>query len=205
MGPPALAMVVAGVGAPLLARRIRPSYVVAGALSFSALGYLMLSQIGGGEANVAMVVVGFSLSYLGLGTIAALGTNLVVGSAPPEKAGSASAMSETVQDLGVSLGIAILGSLATAIYRDIMLNRVPDDLTDAHRQAVSDSLRFALDVAGDVPSKVIKEAQGAFVAGFNGAAWFSVISVSILAVLAAVALRHVPSLGQTEHTPERSS
>ena len=205
MGPPALAMVVAGVGAPLLARRLRPGYVVAGALSLSVLGYLMLSQVGGGEANVAMVVFGFSLSYLGLGTIAALGTNLVVGSAPPQKAGSASAMSETVQDLGVSLGIAILGSLATAIYRNIMLNRVSDDLTDAHRQAVSDSLWSALDVADALPVKVIEEAQLAFIAGFNGAAWFSMISVSILAVLAAVALRHVPPLGQSEHTPERSS
>ncbi|MGO4841589.1 MFS transporter, partial [Rhizobiaceae sp. 2RAB30] len=122
MGPPALAMVVAGVTAPLIARRVRPGFVVAGALGLSVMGYLMLTQLDNSASGVTVVVGGFSLAYLGLGTIAALGTGLVVGSAPADKAGSASAMSETVQDLGVSLGVAVLGSLTTGIYRRSLLD-----------------------------------------------------------------------------------
>lgn len=119
MGPPAIAMVIGGIGAPLISRWVRPGYVVAIALGLSAFGYLMLSQLDGNINGLAVVVVGFSLAYLGLGTIAALGTDLVVGSAPAAKAGSAAAMSETVQDLGISLGIALLGSLT---FKHILLN-----------------------------------------------------------------------------------
>ena len=198
MGPPALAMVAAGVGAPLVARHIRPGFVVAGALALSVIGYLMLTQLGTDKTAVGLVVAGFSLAYLGLGTIAALGTGLVVGSAPPEKAGSASAMSETVQDLGVSLGIAILGSLATAIYRRMMLGGLPENLpTDAH-DAVSDSLWAASAIASDLPVGLIEEAQIAFVAGFHGAAIFSAISVTMLVILAALALRHVGTIGPSD-------
>ena len=198
MGPPALAMVAAGVGAPLIARRIRPGFVVAAALGLSVAGYLMLTQLGNDEVAVVLVVAGFSLAYLGLGTIAALGTALVVGSAPPEKAGSASAMSETVQDLGVSLGIAILGSLATAVYRRTMLDRLPDNLAKGAREAVSDSLWAASAIAPELPAGLIEEARIAFIAGFNGAAVFSALSVTVLVVLAAVALRHVGTIGQAD-------
>ena len=191
MGPPALAMVAAGVTAPLIARRVRPGFVVAGALGLSVAGYLLLTQLDNSASGVAIVVAGFSLAYLGLGTIAALGTDLVVGSAPADKAGSASAMSETVQDLGVSLGIAVLGSLATAIYRRVMLDRMPDHLGHEAQEAVGDSLWAASSVASQLPVGLMEEAQAAFTAGFSTAAMFSAVSVSLLAILAAVSLRHI--------------
>src|SRR5690606_39736827 len=109
MGFAALAMIAGGFTAPLIARRVRPGYVVAASLVLSAIGYILLTTIGSdASSGVALAVSGLALAYLGNGTIAALGTDLVVGSAPPEKAGSASAMTETVQDLGISLGIAVL-------------------------------------------------------------------------------------------------
>jgi DHA2 family multidrug resistance protein-like MFS transporter len=49
MGPPALAMVAAGIGAPLVARHVRPGFVVSGALALSVVGYLILAQLGGGR------------------------------------------------------------------------------------------------------------------------------------------------------------
>lgn len=191
MGPPALAMVAAGVAAPLVARRVRPGFVVAGALGLSVVGYLLLAQLANTTNGIVLVVAGFSLAYLGLGTIAALGTDLVVGSAPADKAGSASAMSETVQDLGVSLGIAVLGSLATVFYRGQMLDRIPEGLSAQTREAVGDSLWAASSVASDLPPGLIGDAQAAFTAGFSIAAAVSAAGVAILAVLAAVSLRRV--------------
>nr|WP_246088870.1 MFS transporter [Phreatobacter stygius] len=198
MGPPALAMVAAGVAAPLIARRVRPGFVVAGALGLSVVGYLMLTQLDNSASGVVIVVAGFSLAYLGLGTIAALGTDLVVGSAPADKAGSASAMSETVQDLGISLGIAVLGSLATAIYRRTMLGQIPESLGHQAREAVGDSLWAASSVASELPPGLIEEAQAAFTAGFGSAALFSAVGVAILAILAAVSLRHIGVVGGSE-------
>lgn len=113
MGPPALAMVVAAVGAPMVARRVRPGTVMAATLGLSLIGYALLATAGPGDR--VDVVIGFAFVYLGLGAIAALGTDIVVSAAPATKSGSAAALSETVQELGIAVGVALLGSLATAV------------------------------------------------------------------------------------------
>lgn len=191
MGPPALAMLVAGITAPLLARRIRPGYVIAGALWLSVVGYLMLTQLDHGPHGIALATASFSLVYLGLGTIAALGTDLVVGTAPAEKAGSASAMSETVQELGLAVGIAMLGSLTTAVYRIRMDDHVSVPMAQDIQRAVSDSLAGAHSVVQALPAGVLEQAQAAFVTGFNVAAATSAVSIAVLAALAAIMLRHI--------------
>ncbi|KQU86358.1 MFS transporter [Ensifer sp. Root31] len=195
MGMAALAMIAGGVIAPIIARYIRPGYVVAASLILSAVGYLLLTIVSDDASiGVTLAVSGLALAYLGNGTIAALGTDLVVGSAPPEKAGSAAAMTETVQDLGISIGIAVLGSVSTAVYRHMMVIHTPESLSDEAREAVSDSLWAALAVEPELPLGLIADAQAAFTTGFNSASAVSAISVAVLAVLAAVALRHVGRL-----------
>jgi MFS transporter, DHA2 family, multidrug resistance protein len=198
MGPPALAMLVAGITAPLLARRIRPGYVIAGALGLSVVGYLMLTQLDHAPHGIARVTASFSLVYLGLGTIAALGTDLVVGAAPAERAGSASALSETVQELGLAVGIATLGSLTTAIYRTRMADRVSDSMAQDIQRAASDSLAGALSVAQELPAGFLEQARAVFMTGFNVAAATSAVSIAILAALAATTLRHIGVGGGTD-------
>jgi DHA2 family multidrug resistance protein-like MFS transporter len=203
MGPPALAMLVAGIAAPLLTRRIRPGYVIAGALGLSVIGYLMLTQLDNAPYGVALVTASFSLVYLGLGTIAALGTDLVVSAAPAEKAGSASAISETVQELGIAIGIAMLGSLTTAIYRTQMADQLPDVLAQSIQQAVVDSLVGAASVAQELPPGLLDKAQAAFIVGFHATAATCATGVAILALSAAFTLRHigVDSDYQSESSP----
>lgn len=192
MGPPALMMVGAGIGAPLLARRFRPGLVVASALALSTIGYLMLARLSASAEAVHLAIAGFSLVYLGLGTIAALGTDLVVGAAPPTRAGSASAMSEMVQELGLALGVALLGSLATLLYRTRMAAS-PDiaasNLETGH--PALDSLSGAIDGATGVSPTVLENAREAFMHGLNITALTSGIVILLLALLSAVALRHV--------------
>ncbi|CDH23599.1 MFS transporter [Xenorhabdus bovienii] len=191
MGVAALAMIVGGIVSPLVARYIRPGFVVAGSLGLSAVGYLVLTQLGNNTYDVMIAVLGLALAYLGNGTIAALGTELVVGSAPPEKAGSASAMTETVQDLGISLGIAVLGSIASAVYRDTVSSQIPDDLANNIREIVSDSLWSASSITSELPADLLTEAQTAFTTGFHTAAAISAFSIALLAILAAVTLHRI--------------
>ena len=74
---------------------------------------------------------------LGLAPVFTLTTDLVVGSAPPERAGAASAISETSAEFGGALGIAIFGSIGVAIYRmmlgDALPTGVPVQAADAAR------------------------------------------------------------------------
>jgi DHA2 family multidrug resistance protein-like MFS transporter len=194
MGPPALGMFAAAITAPLLARRVRPGYVVAGTLAVSTVGYLLLTRVDG-AGSIALIVTGFALVYLGLGAIAALGTDLVVASAPSQVAGSASAMSETVQELGLAVGVATLGSLTTAVYRAQITGHLPTDLTAGPTTAVGDSLAAATAMAHQVPPGLLGQAKEAFTTGLNTAATLAGIAILALAVTSAAVLRHIHPIG----------
>ncbi|RNL87049.1 MFS transporter [Halostreptopolyspora alba] len=194
MGPPALMMLAAAIGAPLLARRVRPGYVVAGSLALSSVGYLLIGQISG-AGSIPGVVTGFGLVYLGLGALAALGTDLVVGAAPPDRAGSASAMSETAQELGVAVGIATLGSLATAVYRDRIAEDIPERLAPGLSEALGDTLAAAVAVERHLPSGVLQQAKESYTTGMNAASMLAGVAILALAALSAVTLRHIGSIG----------
>ncbi|MGA4838262.1 MFS transporter [Streptomyces sp. G45] len=194
MGPPALMMFAAAIGAPLVARRVSPAVVVAATLALSTVGYLLLTRVDA-EGGVALVVTGFGLVYLGLGAIAALGTDLVVGAAPPQKAGSASAMSETVQELGLALGVAVLGSLATAVYRDRVDGVIPAGTPPEVAGAVGDSLAGAVSHAHRMPAGWLDQAKAAATSGLHTAMLVAAGCTLVLSFLSAVVLRHVGVIG----------
>src|SRR6266487_2072372 len=88
---------------PLVARRIRPAYLIGAGLAVSVVGVLMLTRVGA-TSGLSTLVIGFAVINLGAGPLVSVGTDLVVGSAPPEKAGSAAAMNETSGEFGFALG-----------------------------------------------------------------------------------------------------
>jgi DHA2 family multidrug resistance protein-like MFS transporter len=114
--PMGLGVAAGTMTAPALARRAGQTTAIAGGLAASALGSLLLA-VAGGAAALPLVVTGITVLALGTGPLFALGTGLVVGSVPPERAGSAASMSETGNYLGGSLGIALLGAAAAVVYR----------------------------------------------------------------------------------------
>lgn len=163
--PSAGALVAGALLSPLLTRRFRPGTVIGGGLLVSAAGYLTLTQVGD-ATGLAGIVAGFTLAYAGSGPFDALGTDLVVGSAPREKAGAAASMSETVSEVGVALGVAVLGSVATAVQRN--------------------------QVAGDgsgIAAGTLGPAREALTSGLNTAAAVSAATVAVLAVFAVAVLR----------------
>lgn len=178
-----LAMLVAAISAPLLTRRFPVGRVVTGALLFSVLGYLMLAWVDA-EARTIQVVSGFALIYLGLGAIAALGTDLVVAAAPTGKAGSAASLSETVQELGVALGVAILGSLSGSLYRICAAEQL-----GALSTAVNESLWQAVSVADQLPAGVLKQAREIFTQSLNLTALITAVGIGLLAMVPVITLR----------------
>ncbi|KAF0804543.1 major facilitator transporter [Alcanivorax xiamenensis] len=184
MGPPALAMLVAAISAPLLARRFPVGQIVAGALLLSVLGYLTLAGVDA-EARTIQVVSGFALVYLGLGAIAALGTDLVVAAAPADKAGSAASLSETVQELGVALGVAMLGSLSSGLYRI----GAAEHFAGTASAAVKESLWQAVSSADRLPAGVLDQARDIFTQGLNLTALITAVGIGVLAMVPIIALR----------------
>jgi MFS transporter, DHA2 family, multidrug resistance protein len=131
--------------------------------------------------------------YLGLGAIAALGTDMVVGAASASKSGSAAAMSETVQELGIAVGVALLGSLSTVLYTAHMT--APADAAPEVAERLTGSLSGALSVSDQVAAEVVQAAQESFTTGVNIASAVAGLAIVVATVLCLMALRHVRTLG----------
>ncbi len=114
--PSAVAVAAGSNLAPLLARRFAPGLVVAGGLVLMVCGFVTMAQLDTGSP-LAQLVVASVVIHLGIGPAMPLLTETVVGAAPPERAGAASALNHTGNELGGALGLGLLGTLATAVYR----------------------------------------------------------------------------------------
>ncbi|NOT99370.1 MAG: hypothetical protein HOO97_09820 [Sideroxydans sp.] len=93
-------------------------------------------------------------------------TEMIIGSAPPERAGSAAAMSETCGELGGALGIAILGSLGIMLYRYLIADAFPDGMSAevmAHAKlSFNDAVNAMQPLAEPIKSQVLAKAEEAF-------------------------------------------
>ncbi|WP_158883404.1 MFS transporter [Amycolatopsis anabasis] len=196
--PSALCAIAGNMVAPVLTRRIRPAYVVAGSLVLSAVGLVLLMRaesVGG----LAMVVAGYTIAFGAISPTGAVNTDLVVGSAPPEKAGSAASLSETTGEFGISLGVAILGSIGLAVYRgqvhDTVPSGVPADVADATRETITGATAAADRLPDPVGNALIDPAREAFTSGLNVVTGISAAAVIAFALLSLVTLRHVRPSG----------
>ncbi len=199
--PSGVGMVIASMIAPMFATRFRPANVIAVGLGAAAIGYVLL-MMAGSSGGLALVVVGIIITSAGSGPQAALTTNLVLGSAPPEKAGSAASMSETSGELGMAMGVAVMGSVATAVYGAYLVDGISGDVPADAVSTAGESLVSAVNVAADLPpaqsAELLGAAREAFTTGMNTVAGISAALVAAVAVLAVVVLRHVPPTGSAE-------
>jgi DHA2 family multidrug resistance protein-like MFS transporter len=134
---------------------------------------------------------------IGLAPVITLATELIVGSAPPEQAGAATGMSETSGELGGALGIAILGSIGTAVYRaevaDAVPSGVPTEVADAARDTLGGALAIAQTLPGELAAAVVTAAQVAFVDALHLVAAVAAVGAVVTAIAAAAALWKVPA------------
>ncbi|NTU78667.1 MAG: MFS transporter [Chloroflexales bacterium] len=206
--PGALASIAGSNVAPVLARHLRPAYVVAGGLALAALGFALMVPIG--TASLGLVVAGWSIISLGFGLTFTISTDLVVGSAPPERAGAASAITETGAELGGALGIAVLGTLGMAVYRGRVAATLPPDTPSAAAAAAQDTLGTVVAQAARLPDGVgdalLAAARAAFTQGLQLLALIAAVVMAGLVVVALVMLRDVaiggePAAHMDDHAP----
>jgi len=161
----------------------------------------VLTQVGASADGGLPLLIGASVTVsLGLAPVFGLTTELIVGSAPPDKAGAASAISETGAQQGGALGIAILGSVGVAVYGGELRRELPADLL----AETADMLGAAVDVAHrlspEIAAVVVDVSRVAFVDGMHAVAGMVAIVAVGLAALAFTALR-----SQTRGPPARTS
>jgi DHA2 family multidrug resistance protein-like MFS transporter len=206
MLPSSLGFIVGSLLTPLLVRRARPAFVMAAGMVLAAVGFGLLTQLDG--TGLAVLVIGSVVFSLGSAPMTTLATDLMVGTAPPERAGAASGISETSSELGGALGIAILGSIGTAVYRGQMTDAVPAAVPGAAAAAARDTLGGAVEAAGQLPDQLgtalLDAAREAFTQGVQLSFAISAAVAIGIAILVAALLRHVGAGSEPEEQPAPS-
>jgi DHA2 family multidrug resistance protein-like MFS transporter len=151
MLPASLGFIVGSLLTPLLVRRARPGLVMAGGMVLAAVGFGLLTRVDG-TAGLAVLVTGSVVLSLGSAPMTTLATDLMVGTAPPERAGAASGIAETSSEFGGALGIAILGVIGTAVYRGQVADAVPAGIPPQAADAARDTLGGAVAADGSSPT-----------------------------------------------------
>ena len=186
------AFVVGSLLTPVIVRRFRPGSVIAAGLAISTVGFAMLSRVNG-SSGLALIVCATVVYSLSLAPVFTLANDTVIGTAPPERAGSAAAISETCSELGGALGIAILGSIGAALYRGALPDAVPSSVPPEAAEAARATLGGALAVAAKLPehpgAALRGAAREAFTQGLQLTAVVSAVTVMVTAVVAAVLRR----------------
>jgi DHA2 family multidrug resistance protein-like MFS transporter len=138
-------------------------------------------------------------------------TNILLGAAPPEKAGSAASLSETGGEFGIALGVASLGTLGTVVYRHELAANLPTDVPSAVADAARDSITAATTAAQGLPggaaADLMDVAGTAFASGLSVVAIVGTVLFTAMAVATAVVLREPAAAGgepAPQPAPERA-
>jgi DHA2 family multidrug resistance protein-like MFS transporter len=202
--PSALGFIVGSNLAPRLLRHLRPAWVIGAGLGMGAVGLGVLTQVGGSHQGDLVILGGASLLVsLGLAPVFTATTDLVVSSAPPQRAGAASGISETGAELGGALGIAILGSIGVAVYRGQLADTLPAGIPAQAAAVARDTLGGAVGVAARLPASagvaLVDAAREAFARGMQLTVSLSATVAVVVAVMATILLREVPVPAEAEH------
>ena len=194
--PSGLGFIAGSMLAPMLARRMRPTRVIACGFGVAAAGFVILTQIGRTQGP-SVVVTAYVILSLGLSPVFTMATDLIVGTAPPERAGMAAALSETSTEFGGALGIAILGSLVTTVYRSMMASWVPLDVPSAAAETARDTLGAAAAVAASSSERtaaaLLETARAAFTEAVVLTAMVSAALAIVATIVTATVLRAADS------------
>ena len=182
--------------------------MIGAGLALAAVGLGVLTQVGGSpDADLAILVGASLVVSLGLAPVFTATTDLIVASAPPERAGAASGISETGAELGGALGIAILGSIGMAVYRASWPTRsrraIPAEAAAVARDTLGGAVGVASQLGGQAGAALVEAAREAFVQGLQLTVALSAAVAVGVAVMAAVLLRGVPAGPRPSPTSSR--
>lgn len=194
MLPAAILQTAASLVVPSLSRKLKPSVFTSLGLCVSVIGFCVLLLVQGRD-GVALMALGTMLLGVGIMPVMIMGTDLVVSSVPPAKAGAAAATSETAAELGMALGIAVIGSVGAVIYQQYMAARLPDGLTPEQIEIASDTLGGALAVIKQLPPDTAQAllivVQDGFASALHVNSLIGAVIMASAAVLTATCLRQV--------------
>jgi DHA2 family multidrug resistance protein-like MFS transporter len=186
MLPWTIGFIIGSLLTPVFIRYVKPVRVMIIGFVLATIGYAILLQLEYLPPLLALVM-GSVITSISMAPVFTLTTDFILNSAPPEKTGVASAISETSAEMGGALGIAILGSIGTAIYRLKLADDLPASIPGSSVDAAEDTLGAAL-----IEATNLKEDGGALMMiakeSFTDALQFILLISSILCAILAIVI-----------------
>ena len=197
--PFAIAMGAASPVSPILAKRFGTRVVIPAGMALMGLGLLDLSTAGV-RTGYLPIAIAIAVMGAGMGLVMAPASTTIMDTVPAHQAGAGSAINDTIREVGGALGVAIVGSLAAAVYRSrlgstLATARTPGAVAHQATGSVAAADAVGAHVGGPVGSELVTAAHSAFVdamaMGIRVAA--AVALVSALAAVFALPRRRGPA------------
>lgn len=180
--PWSLGFMVGSLLAPRLTRHWPAGTVVVLGLAATTAGFVLLA-FSDGAGRLPLLVFSTVVMSLGLSPVFTVVNELILTAAPPERAGAASALSETSAEFSGALGIAAFGSLGTALYQQGLSASLPGPLPPELMRTALATLAGALAVAQELPA-----AAGTALAAAARTVYTEVLQATALLAAAVTAL-----------------
>lgn len=191
MLPMALLMMPTSALTPRLTQRIGSRLTILLGLVVSSVGLVVLALSASVEGGYMSVLPGLLLIGLGTGLTMTPSTTEITESLPIDKQGVASALNDTTREVGGALGIALLGAVVAAGYRNGMgpaIAGLPDEIATPAREGIGTALGIAHspDIDPGVAARIVDAAQHAFVDAWVQAMWSGIALVVVAFIYVAV-------------------
>ncbi|MFJ6573370.1 MFS transporter [Streptomyces sp. NPDC091292] len=182
--PMALLMMAASGLAPRVAERAGGRATMAAGILLGGAGLALMATFVSVDGGYLSVLPGMLAMGIGMGLTMTPSTEAITGALPRERQGVASALNDVTREFGTALGVALLGALLAAGYRnaiDSRLDAVPEDAAATAREGIANAVALA-DRTGPQAQALIRAAQESFVEGWQRAMWAGVVVMAALFV-----------------------
>jgi MFS family permease len=154
MLPLSLALILVAPAVPRFAPNASPRRVARlGLLLLAGAALLLAALLGENPADAGIVTVPFLLLGAGLGLLASQLGNVIVSSEPVERSGEVGGLQYTAQNLGASLGTALIGAVVIGTLATQLLQGIEDS------PAVSGSVEQAAGIQIEAGVEFVSDAQ----------------------------------------------
>jgi EmrB/QacA subfamily drug resistance transporter len=186
--PMAVAMMTASGLAPRLSTKAGPRATMSAGIALTGGGLALMALFVSVDNGYLSILPGIIVMGFGMGLAMVPSTEAITLSLPREKQGVASALNDVTREFGTALGIAMLGAILSAGYRnaiDDKLDGIPEQAADPAREGIATALKASPN-AGSSAGDLIDAARQSYIDGWQQSMWAGVAVMAVLLVYIAL-------------------